>query len=93
MADVTPTPLENIQEKMRQIGKIRRIVVDRSACIGARSCVLVAEKTFQMDSENLAYITDPDGHDDDTLLLSAQSCPVLAIRLYDAENKQIFPEE
>jgi hypothetical protein len=46
-----------------------------------------------MDEENLAYIVDPDSADDDTLLMSAQSCPVLAILLYDEHGKQIFPEE
>ena len=46
-----------------------------------------------MDDENLAYVTDPDGTDEDTILMAAQSCPVLAIRLYDEDGKQIFPEE
>lgn len=77
----------------RQSGKIRRIVVDRSACIGARSCVLVAPNTFQMDDENIAVITDPNGHDDETLKLAAQSCPVLAIHLYGDDGKKIFPNE
>ncbi len=80
-------------EATRTGGKIRRIAIDRAACIGARSCVLVAPKTFQMDDENLAFITDADGHDDETLLLAAQSCPVLAIFLYDTDGKKVFPEE
>ncbi len=77
----------------RKTGQIRRIVIDRSACIGARSCVLVAPNTFAMDEENIAIITDPDGHDDETLKLAAQSCPVLAIHLYGEDGKKIFPEE
>jgi ferredoxin len=46
-----------------------------------------------MDDQNLAYIVDPNSEDDDTVLLAAQSCPVLAILLYDQQGKQIFPEE
>lgn len=82
-----------LSESVRTQGKIRRIVVDRIKCIGARSCVAVAPGTFQMDGENLAYIVDPNSEDDDTVLMAAQSCPVLAILLYDENGKQIFPEE
>ena len=84
---------EEMSQKIRAGGKIRRIVVDRQACIGARSCVVVAPTVFQMDDGNLAFVTDPDSTDEDTILMAAQSCPVLAIKLYDEEGKQIFPEE
>lgn len=84
---------EPLADSPRKTGKIRRVVVDRSACIGARSCVLVGAKTFAMDDGNLAYIVDPDAEDDDTVKLAAQSCPVLAIHLYDEDGKKIFPEE
>jgi ferredoxin len=87
---IQPTPLA---DAVRTQGKIRRIVVDRAKCIGARSCVAVAPGVFQMDDQNLAYIVDPNSEDDDTVLLSAQSCPVLAILLYDENGKQVFPEE
>jgi len=75
-------------------GKIHKIVVDRRACIGARSCVLVAEKTFQMDAENLAYVTADESQydDDETLKLAAQSCPVLAIHLYNKNGGKVFPQ-
>ena len=84
---------EPLADAQRKTGKIRRIVIDRSACIGARSCVLVSEKIFAMDDQNLAYIVDPDADEDENLKLAAQSCPVLAIHLYDEMNKKIFPEE
>ncbi|PLX28528.1 ferredoxin [Candidatus Parcubacteria bacterium] len=79
--------------KIKKGGKIRRIVVDREACIGAQSCVVVAPGVFQMDDENLAYVTDPDSTEDDMIMLAAQSCPVLCVHLYDENGKQIFPEE
>ena len=75
-------------------GKIRKIVVDRSACIGARSCALVAGKTFQIDDENLAFVTRDSSkyEDDDTILKGAEACPVLCIHLYDEAGKKLFPE-
>ncbi len=84
---------EPLADAPRKIGNIRRIVVDRTACIGARSCVLVSSKIFAMDDQNLAYILDPDADDDENLKLAAQSCPVLAIHLYNEDGKKIFPEE
>jgi len=73
--------------------EIAKIVVDRQACIGAQSCVVVAEKVFQMDEENLAYVTeDVDSTDVETIKLAAQSCPVLAIHLYNKYGKKIFPD-
>ena len=84
---------ENISQKIRAGGKIRRIVVNRVKCIGANSCVAVAPGVFQLDAKNLAYVVDPNSTDDDTIMLAAQSCPVLAILLYDENDKLIFPEE
>ena len=77
---------------MSKVPKIGKIVVDRDLCIGAAPCVVVAPGVFQMDDENKAYIVDPKAADDETLLLAAQSCPVLAIILYDESGKQVYPE-
>lgn len=82
----------DIADKLRKGGKIRRIIVDRVKCIGANSCVAVAPGVFQLDDKSLAYITDPESTDDDTIKMAAESCPVLAIFLYDEEGKQTFPE-
>ena len=84
---------DNASIGAKSTGEIRKIVVDRTACIGARSCVLVAEKTFQMDEENLAYVTKNGSayDDDETIKLAAQSCPVLAIHLYNKDGKKVFP--
>ncbi|MBI5729042.1 MAG: ferredoxin [Candidatus Magasanikbacteria bacterium] len=84
---------KQISQKIRDGGHIRRIAVDRAKCIGANSCVAVAPGVFQLDEENLAYVVDPGSTDDDTILMAAQSCPVLAVLLYDENGKKIFPEE
>jgi len=71
--------------------KIGKIVVDRDLCIGAASCIAVTPDVFELDDENKAVITNPKGADDDTILLSAKSCPTHAILLFDTEGNQIFP--
>lgn len=83
------------------------IKVDPDLCIGAASCVTIAPETFQMNEENKAYVldhgTEPNGpsyervmevtqDEYETILLGAQSCPTLAVFIYDESGKQLFPE-
>jgi ferredoxin len=89
------------------MSKIKYLMVDRDLCIGAASCVSVYPDVFDMDEENKAVILQKNGVrtsektnvdmlnvesvDDDTLMLAAQSCPTLAIFLYDEEGNQVYP--
>jgi len=83
------------------------IKVDPDLCIGAASCVTVAPETFQLNEENKAYVLDhgqeptPRSYErvvevtdeeKENLLLAAQSCPTLAVFVYDEEGKQLFPD-
>jgi ferredoxin len=83
-----------------------RIVVDPDLCIGAASCVTVAPDTFVMNLENKAEVLDH-GQDMGTpayeriveiaeselenIITAAQSCPTLAITVFDEEGKQLYP--
>ncbi len=84
-----------------------KIRVDEDLCIGAASCVTIAPETFQMNDENKAWVLDhgqePEGHtyeremevtdeEYENILLGAQSCPTLAVFIYDEEGKQLFPD-
>lgn len=84
-----------------------RVLVDEDLCIGAASCVTIAPETFQLNAENKAYVYDhgqePEGSkyerwlevtDDEkeNIILAAQSCPTLAILIFDEAGKQLFPE-
>lgn len=71
--------------------KYSKIVIDRDLCIAASSCIAVTATTYQLDGENKVVVTDPNTVDDDTLLLSAQSCPTRAILLFDKDGKQVYP--
>jgi len=75
----------------KQIPKIARIFVDRDLCIGAASCIAIAPGVFALDSENKAVVTNPQGADNETILLAAQSCPTRAIVLFDEKGNQIYP--
>ncbi|OGH58954.1 MAG: hypothetical protein A2725_04380 [Candidatus Magasanikbacteria bacterium RIFCSPHIGHO2_01_FULL_33_34] len=85
--------MANESSATKTSGKIRKIVIDRDACIGARSCVIAASNTFEMDDENLALVkSDASNFDsDDTIMQGAEACPVLCIHLYGEDGKKIFP--
>jgi ferredoxin len=83
------------------------VKVDPDLCIGAASCVTIAPDTFQMNAENKAWVLDhgeePGGstyerelevteEEKDNIIMAAQSCPTLAIFIYDEEGEQLFPE-
>src|SRR3989344_8215369 len=87
--------------------KIGKIVIDRSLCIGAATCVVTAGDVFELDNENKAVVKLQGGAkhsgpaackdlesttiDDATLLAAAQSCPPKAILVYDEDGKPIYP--
>ena len=69
-----------------------QITVDRDLCIGAATCYAIATKVYKIDEENKAVVTDENGADDQTILESAQSCPVFAIILKLKETgQQVYP--
>jgi ferredoxin len=83
------------------------VKVDPDLCIGAASCVTIAPDTFQMNTENKAWVLDhgeePGGstyerelevteEEKDNIIMAAQSCPTLAIFIYDEDGEQLFPE-
>lgn len=83
-----------------------RIVVDPDLCIGAASCVTVAPDAFTLNAENKAEVLDH-GQAFDTpqyertveltceelenVLTGAQSCPTLAIEVFEENGKKLYP--
>lgn len=70
--------------------KITKIEVKRDLCIGAGTCIVIADKVFRLDSENKAVVVDLNGADQNTLLIAAQSCPTQAIVLYDEDGAVVL---
>ena len=68
-----------------------KIEVKRDLCIGAATCTAIAPDVFELDDEMKAVVKNPQGADEATILEAAQSCPTLAIYIYDDAGTQIFP--
>ena len=83
-----------------------RIVVDPDLCIGAASCVTIDPETFVLNVENKAEVLDhgqaPDGpsyertieateEEKNNIIAAAQSCPTLAITIFDDQGQQLYP--
>lgn len=75
-----------------KIGKFI-VEVDRNLCIGAGTCVALAEKTFALDSENKAVILDnADKEIPEAIVEAAKGCPVAAVIIKDQSGKKIYPQ-
>lgn len=69
-----------------------KVQVIRDLCIGAATCVAIAPKAFQLDSEAKAIILPTIGEEtDQSLLDAAKSCPVAAIIITDQSGNQVYP--
>ena len=69
------------------------ITIDRSACIGAATCIALAPKAYVLDEEAKAILLETTAEESDEVLLdAAKGCPVAAIKIVDdTTGKQIFP--
>ena len=73
--------------------KIKKVTVDRPACIGAGSCAVLAPKTFELDDEAKAVVIDEHGDSDEDIIEAAKSCPTDAIILKGKNDEQIWPKQ
>ena len=71
-----------------------KIEVDRDTCTSCQLCSSEAPDTFEMDDEDIAVVSDPEGDSPETILSAAQACPSESIILHDAESgDKVWPEE
>lgn len=88
MSDQQQTPRSDVQIVKRGDLEIRII---RPTCISAATCVVYAENTFDLDADNIAIIKEGEWDKLEKIIAAAQSCPVLAIEIYE-KGKKIFPK-
>lgn len=70
-----------------------KIEVDRELCVGDGACCNEADKTFEMDDESIAKVSNADGNTPEEILAAAQCCPVDAIILHDASTgEKVWPQ-
>lgn len=62
-----------------------RIEVDRDLCSGLRSCVDTDPETFALGADGIA-VALTEATDRDATVDAARSCPMGAIRMYDASG-------
>ncbi len=71
---------------------VLRIEVDRLSCTGMAECIKIAPGVFELDEENIAIVVDASAATREQLLKAAQECPTQAIKLYELDGRQIYPD-
>ncbi len=70
-----------------------KVHVDRDMCIGAATCIAIAPKAFNLDSEAKSIILSSIDEEDETMVLdAARGCPTAAIIIEDQNGEKIFPK-
>jgi ferredoxin len=68
------------------------ITVDQVKCVGSTTCINTARATFALDESGKSSVVNPQGNPEAIVIEAAESCPVSAITVEDAETgKQLFP--
>lgn len=76
-----------------------RVRIDENICVSNSVCVNLVPKVFQLKKQDtptifapVAYVVDPAGADNDSIIQAAQMCPTGAIIVEDAETgERIHP--
>jgi len=63
-----------------------RISVDHNKCVGSTMCINTARATFVLDDSGKSSASNPQGDTEEKILEAAESCPVSAIAIEDAET-------
>jgi ferredoxin len=73
------------------MGKKYKIVYDREGCIGAAACISVAPNSWKMGDDGKAdqLVHEFDEKDLQQNLDAAKACPVLVIKIFDEDGKQL----
>ena len=89
--------MSNLKDPKNPSGPVKvrnlKFWVDRNLCIGAATCIAVAGKTFELDSEEKAVVLESADEDtDQTIIDAAKACPVAAIIIEDEKGNRVFPK-
>lgn len=69
-----------------------RVWVDHQLCVGNAMCESIAPRVFQLNDDRQSEVVDPAGDTEEKILEAAESCPVSAIFVEDAETgERLFP--
>lgn len=68
------------------------IHIYRKKCISAATCVVYAPNTFDLDTDSIAIIKNGEWDRLEKIIAAAQSCPTLAIEVFE-KGIRLFPKE
>lgn len=71
-----------------------RVEIDRSVCIGSGMCIGCAPDDFTLDAGRKSYPVREVADSSEAIMDAAESCPVEAITVVDAETGEtVFPPD
>jgi ferredoxin len=74
------------------MAKKLRVRVDHNVCVGNAMCETFAPNVFRLNDNRQSEAVNPDGDTVEKIMEAAESCPVSAIFVEDAETgEQLFP--
>jgi ferredoxin len=65
------------------------IRIDREVCMGSGNCSFWAPGVFDLDDDGVAIVVDPEGADEEKILLAGQGCPTQAISIFRDGEKLV----
>jgi ferredoxin len=69
-----------------------RVWVDRHRCVGNAMCEALAPAVFRLNANRQSEAVNPGGNTEEKILEAAESCPVSAIFVEDAQTgARLFP--
>ena len=69
-----------------------RVWVDHQLCVGNAMCESIAPRVFQLNEDRQSEAVNPTGDTEEKILKAAESCPVSAIFVEDADTgERLFP--
>jgi ferredoxin len=69
-----------------------RVRVDHLLCVGNAMCETFAPNVFKLNDDRQSEAVNPEGDPEEKILEAAESCPMSAIIVEDAETgEQLFP--
>jgi ferredoxin len=68
---------------------VLRIEIDATKCMGSGNCSFWAPATFDLGEDGIAYVLDPEGDDEDKIVLAGQGCPTQAIAIWREDQRVV----
>jgi ferredoxin len=74
------------------MGRNLKVTVDHAVCVGNGTCIRTATHVFRHNDARQSVVVDPAADPPAEVLEAAESCPVSAIRVEDADTGEVlFP--